>query len=165
MQNHYNYVFDDITNTYNFTTKNSILYRVAFIVDETFSAISGEEIPNIFQIIVEKANDEIEPYDSKVSKTIENIIERFFIRIENSLVYVCSDEDEKAKLRYDVFERWYKKSEFRENVIKIDNILNINVTSTETHKLYTSFMFHKSNSNYEKLLEIYSRIEEVLNSK
>ena len=165
MQNHYNYVFDDITNTYNFTTKNRILYRVAFIVDETFSAISGEEIPNIFQIIVEKANDEIEPYDSKVSKTIENIIERFFIRIENSLVYVCSDEDEKAKLRYDVFERWYKKSEFRENVIKIDNILNINVTSTETHKLYTSFMFHKSNSNYEKLLEIYSRIEEVLNSK
>ena len=165
MQNHYNYVFDDITNTYNFTTKNSILYRVAFIVDETFSAISGEEIPNVFQIIVEKANDEVEPYDSKVSKTIENIIERFFIRIENSLVYVCSDEDEKAKLRYDVFERWYKKSEFRENVIKIDNVLNINVTSTETHKLYTSFMFHKSNSNYEKLLEIYSRIEEVLNSK
>ncbi|WP_300674707.1 hypothetical protein [Soonwooa sp.] len=54
MQNHYNYVFDDITNTYNFTTKNSILYRVAFIVDETFSAISGEEIPNIFQIIAKK---------------------------------------------------------------------------------------------------------------
>ncbi len=81
------------------------------------------------------------------------------------MVYVCSDEDEKAKLRYDVFERWYKKSEFRKNVIKIDNILNINVTSTETHRLYTSFMFHKSNSNYEKLLEIYSRIEEVLNSK
>lgn len=165
MQSHYNYVFDNITNTYNFTTKNSILYRVAFIVDETFSAISGEEIANIFQLIVEKANEETEPFDAKVSKTIENIIDRFFQRIENSLVYVCSDEDEKAKLRYDVFDRWYKKSEFKENVVKIDNIFNINISKTEIHKLYTSFMFHKNNSNYDKLIEIYSKIEETLNSK
>ncbi|QIY82670.1 hypothetical protein HER18_03495 [Chryseobacterium sp. NEB161] len=165
MQNHYNYVFDNITNTYNFTTRNNILYRVAFIVDETFSAISGEEIANIFQLIVEKANEEIEPYDAKVSKTIENIIDRFFQRIENSLVYVCSDEDEKAKIRYDVFDRWYKKSEFKANVVKIDNILNINISKTEIHKLYTSFMFHKNNSNYHKLIEIYSKIEETLNSK
>jgi len=28
---------------------------VAFIVDETFSPLSGEEIPNVYQLIVEKA--------------------------------------------------------------------------------------------------------------
>lgn len=78
MQNLYNYVFDDITNPYNFTTKNNILYRVAFIVDETFSTISGEEIPNIYQLVIEKANEETEPLDIKVSRTIENIVERFF---------------------------------------------------------------------------------------
>jgi hypothetical protein len=78
LQNLYNYVFDDITNTYNFTTKNNILYRVAFIVDETFSTISGEEIPNIFQLVIEKANEETEPLDIKVSRTIEDIVERFF---------------------------------------------------------------------------------------
>ncbi len=103
MQNHYNYVFDNITNTYNFTTKNNVLYRVAFIIDETFSTISGQEIPNIFQLVVEKATDEIELYDSKVSKTIEDIIEQFFRRIENSLVYVCSDDDDKARQRHKIF--------------------------------------------------------------
>ena len=92
MQNHYNYVFDDITNTYNFTTKNNLLYRVAFIFDETFSTISGKEIPNIFQLVIEKATDEVEAYDSKVSKTMENIIERFFHKVENSLIYICSDD-------------------------------------------------------------------------
>ena len=86
MQNHYNYSFDNITNTYNFTTKNSIIYRVAFIVDETFSAISEEEIPNVFQIIVEKATDEIAPLDLNVSKTIESIIDKFFEKVENSLL-------------------------------------------------------------------------------
>ena len=64
----YNYVFDNITITYNFTTKNDIIYRIAFIVDETFSAISGKEIPNVYQLIIEKASDDIEPFDSNVSK-------------------------------------------------------------------------------------------------
>ena len=165
MQNHYNYVFDNITNTYNFTTKNSILYRVAFVVDETFSTISGEEIPNIFQLIVEKASEEIEPYDAKVSKTIENIVERFFLKIENSLVYVCSDEKDKAEIRHKIFDRWYRKSEFRDVVIKIDNIINLKINEFEIHKLYTAYMFHKENSNYKKLIEIYNQIEKILNSE
>jgi len=134
-------------------------------VDETFSTISGEEISNIFQLIIEKANDEIEPYDAKVSKTIEDIIEKFFLKIENSLVYACSDNDEKANLRYKVFDRWYKKSEYKENVVKIDNILNIQISEFDIQKLYTSFLFHKSNPNYKKLIEIYSQIESTLNQK
>lgn len=165
MQSHYNYVFDELTNTYNFVTKNEILYRVAFIIDETFSTISGEEISNIFQLIVEKSNEEIEPYDSKVSKTIEHLIERFFQKIENSLIYICSDDNEKAKKRHEVFNRWYKKSKYKEVIIKIDNIISISINEHEKQKLFTSFMFHKQNSNFEKLIEIYSQLEKVLNEE
>ena len=165
MQNHYNYVFDNITNTYNFTTRNSILYRVAFIVDETFSSISAKEIPNIFQIVVEKANDGVEQYDAKVSKTVENIVERFFQRVENSLVYICSDDDAKAKQRHEIFDRWYKKSEYREVVVKIDNILSIKIDDINIQKLYTSFMFHKDHPNYSELIDIYNQIEKTLNTE
>ena len=165
MQSHYNYVFDEITNTYNFVTKNEILYRIAFIIDETFSTISGEEISNIFQLIVEKSNDEIEPYDSKVSKTIEHLIERFFQKIENSLIYICSDDNEKAEKRHEIFNRWYKKSKYKEVIIKIGNIISVTISENEKQKLYTSFMFHKQNSNFEKLLEIYSQLEKVLNEE
>lgn len=165
MQSHYNYVFDEITYTYNFVTKNEILYRIAFIIDETFSTISGEEISNIFQIIVEKSNNEIEPFDSKVSKTIEHIIERFFQKIENSLIYICSDDNEKAEKRHEIFNRWYEKSKYKEVIIKIDNIISVSIRENEKQKLYTSFMFHKQNSNFEKLLEIYSQLEKVLNEE
>ena len=165
MQSHYNYVFDEITNTYNFVTKNEILYRIAFIIDETFTTISGEEISNVFQLIVEKSNDEIESYDSKVSKTIEHIIERFFQKIENSLIYICSDDNEKAEKRHEIFNRWYKKSKYKEVIIKIDNIISVSISENEKQKLYTSFMFHKQNSNFEKLLEIYSQLEKVLNEE
>ena len=138
MQSHYNYVFDGITNTYNFATKNDILYRVAFIVDETFSALSGEEIPNIFQLIVEKTSDELEPFDAKVSKTIEDIIERFFQNTENSLVYVCSEEKDKAKARHRIFDRWYKNSKYKEVIVKIDNIIKLKINELGIQKLYTS---------------------------
>jgi hypothetical protein len=165
LQNHYNYVFDEITNTYNFATKNAILYRIAFIYDETFSTISGENIPNIFQLIVEKSSEGLEPFDSKVSKTIEDIIDRFFKKIENSLIYICSDENEKAEKRHEIFNRWYKKSKYREVIIKIDNIISISINNQSKQKLYTSFMFHKQNSNFEKLLEIYSQFEKILNEE
>lgn len=165
MRSHYNYVFDNLTSTYNFTTKNNILYRVAFVVDETFSSISGEKIANVFQLIVDKANEEIEPLDLKVSWTIGSIIERFFEKIENSLVYVCSDIDKRAKTRLDVFERWYKRSGTKHNIIKIDKIIKITDKNFEIHKLYTAFMFHRKNPNYEKLLELYNRIEQVLNEE
>ena len=165
MQIHYNYVFDNITNTYNFTTKNNILYRVAFVTDDTFSTITGEEIPNVFQIVIEKANDDIEPLDIKVSWTIENIIERFFIRVENSLIYVCYDLDQKAKTRQDVFERWYKQSTHKENIIKIDKVIEINVKDFKIQRLYTAFMFHRENPNYQKLILIYNKIEEILNTE
>jgi len=117
------------------------LYRVAFVVDETFSAISNEEIPNIFQLVIDKASDELEPYDAKVSRTIEDIVERFFHNVLNSMIYVCADEDDKAMTRFKVFDRWYKKSEYKAFIVKIDNIIQYKISETETkavHFIYVS---------------------------
>lgn len=158
-------MFDNITNTYNFTTKNNILYRVAFVVDETFSSISNEDISNVFQLLIDKASNELEPYDSKVSKTIENIVERFFNTVANSIIYVCSDEEDKAKARFEVFDRWYKKSECRAFIVKIDNIIQYKVSAIETQKMYTSLMFHQNNPNHKKMIEIYNQIEKTLNEE
>ncbi|MDR2282137.1 MAG: hypothetical protein LBE37_02950 [Sphingobacterium sp.] len=132
-------------------------------MDETFSTLSGEEIPNVYQLIVEKANDELEPYDAKVSKTIEDIIEKFFGRIENSLIYICSDDNQKSKQRHDIFDRWYNKSIYKENILKLDNIIHIDIGMPHPQTLYTSMMFHKDNLNSKKLISIYKQIENALN--
>lgn len=141
------------------------MYRVAFVVDETFSAISNEDIPNIFQLVIDKASDELEPYDAKVSRTIENIVERFFHNVINSMIFVCSDENDKAKTRFKVFDRWYKKSEYKEFIIKIDNIIQYKISETETQRLYTSLMFHQGNPTHQKLVKIYNQIEKTLNEE
>jgi len=165
LQNHYSYVFNNITNTYNFTTKSNLLYSVAFIVDETFSSISGEHVPNVFQLIIEKVSDEKESFDALVSKTIEHIIESFFKKAENSLIYICSDDAGKAKIRHDIFNRWYKKSVYKEVIVKMDNVINIKISEDEMQTLYTSLFFHKMNPNYKKLITLYNQIEKILNEE
>jgi hypothetical protein len=141
------------------------LYRVAFVVDESFSAISGEDIPNVYQLIIEKATDQIEPLDAKVAKTLGEIVEVFFRNKENSLIFICSDEDKKAKIRFNKFDRWYNNSEYKSVIIKMDNIIQIKISESGNQKMYTSFMFHRNNSNHEKLIEIYNQFEKILNEE
>ncbi|RBQ10259.1 hypothetical protein [Pedobacter miscanthi] len=86
MQNHYNYVFDGITNTYNFSTKNGLLYSIAFVEDHTLSEISGKDISNVFQIVIEKIGIEKEIFDLKISETIKHIISKFFEQSQYSVI-------------------------------------------------------------------------------
>lgn len=164
MQNHYNYAFDGITNTYNFPTKNGILYRVAFVEDHTLSEISGKEILNVFQFVIEKIGDEKEGFDAKISETIKHIIGKFFEQSQYSIIYVCSNDENKAEQRFKVFSRWYEHSGFKNTIIKIDNVIEI-VSTNENMKIFTSLLFHVENKNTKAILEIYNAIGDVLNNK
>ena len=163
MPNPYNYFFDEVTSTYSFTTKNDIEYKIVFIVDETLDIASEIHIENIYQIVIEKITDGIEPLDILVSKTIQNIITAFFENIKNSLIYVCSEDDEKAETRFNVFNRWYNKSTI-ESVTKVDNIINCE-SEGNIYTIYTSLLYHNENPNVDYILEAYHKIENILNDK
>ncbi len=163
MLNQYNYTFDEETGTYNFTTKNNIEYKIVFIVDETLDIASEVHIENIYQIIIEKITDKIEPFDSSVSKTIENIITAFFVNVKNALIYVCSENDEKAEIRFNVFNRWYKNCVL-ESVTKIDNVINCE-SEGNVYTIYTSLLYHNENPNIDYVLTAYRKIENILNDK
>lgn len=163
MPNQYNYTFNQATSTYNFTTKNDIEYKIVFIIDETLDVASEVHIENIYQIIIEKITAKIEPFDVLVSKTIENIITIFFANVQNSLIYVCSENDEKAETRFNVFNRWYINSTL-ESITKVDNIINCE-SEGNIYTIYTSLLYHSENPNVDNILEAYHKIENILNDK
>ncbi|UOB16815.1 hypothetical protein [Abyssalbus ytuae] len=68
MRNPYNYFFHHDTGTYQFITKNNITYRVAFIEDSTLTTVSttGMTFDSIYQVVIEKISDELEPLDARV---------------------------------------------------------------------------------------------------
>ena len=163
MQNPYNYTFEEEKRTYQFITKNDITYSVAFLEDETLNSVSTTdiEITNVYQVIIVKVSDEIEPLDSLVRLTIDNIINDFFKSRENSLIYVCSHEQDKDQIRSLVFERWYQSSQHKDVITKIDNIIPMDDNST----LYTSLLYHNDNPNINYILTSFNEIEEALNKE
>lgn len=162
MPDPYNYIFDEGSDTYNFTTKNHIDYKVAFVIDKTFSAVSGIDIRNIYQIVIEKVTDDAEKLDCGVGATIKAIIGAFFVSSQNAMIYVCDDADGKAQKRFNTFERWYWSSSMTDYINKIDNIIHFG-SNDVINTLYTSLLFHKDNRNKDTILEIYYTIEEILN--
>lgn len=134
-------------------------------MDETLNSISASDIliENVYQIVIEKVSDELEPFDNLVSKTIENIVCAFFSNMNNSLIYICSDDHGKGKIRFTVFDRWYRNSSFNQFVTKIDNIISFDCEGIN-YNLCTSFLYHNDNPNIEYIVATYNDIEKVLNS-
>ncbi|MFH7013519.1 DUF6169 family protein [Flavobacterium sp. FlaQc-52] len=164
MPSPYNYSFDEITQSYHFKTKNAITYRIAFIVDQTFSAVSGFEMNNIYQIVIEKVEDTIERLDNQVAATIQAVVLSFFENSQNAMIYICDDKDRKGEKRFNTFERWYKAVATGNPITKINNIIVFKIENQEW-PLYTSLLYHQDNVNKDTIVEVYHTLQEILNDK
>lgn len=164
MPSPYNYQFDDVSLTYVFTTKNSIEYRVAFIIDPTLSLISNTDVQEIFQVILEKNAETKEPLDHDVSLTICEILSAFFKNKKNSLVYICDNADGRAIARFRKFNIWYTESGLSDQILKFDNVL-INELIAGSEQVYISLLIHCEHEKKEELVTIFRSMEQLLNHK
>jgi hypothetical protein len=164
LPNPYNFNFDQLTQSYIFTTSNGIEYKVAFILDNTFSIVSNIEIEDVYQVIIEKTTEIKEPLDPNVSLTICEILSIFFKNRKNTILYICDDLDDRAQARFRKFNIWYTESELKDTIMKIDNVF-VNENITGTAKVFSSLLIHNENENKEAILSIYHSIEQILNDK
>lgn len=158
----YNYTFDPDTNYYTFITKNNIEYKVAFFQDFMLESCTTADIKlgNVFQITVEKSTDKPSGLDACVSETIRAIVVAFFQNVDNALIYICDDDDEKGQVRFNAFERWYLNSTMTDCITKINNVVEIELDDDSILKIHTSIMFHNNNTNSENIKITYNSISQ-----
>lgn len=150
--------------SFKFRTDNNLTYNVFFNPDDQLNIISNERINNIYQLSLEKIENEIEPYDKKISKTVEHVIfNEFFNNKDNILLYVSSDDDKRAKLRNRTFDRWYQRSKYKENIRKVDNLVKYKEEGQPDLEIHTAILFHLENNNAQKLISVFKSAEEELN--
>lgn len=160
----YKVTADTESSTYYFTTKNNIKYSLAFsdAVGYFDSATDAENVRKIYSLNLEKLTDGIEPFDYNVSLNIKSIVEHFFRDKENSLVYLCDPSDKKDIKRSRLFERWFSGSEFKKNLIKLDEeIVSLDDDENPTVH-YTSLIYHKDNPFESSLNSVYYEFIESL---
>lgn len=161
-RNHYNFTYNPSFKAYSFQTDNLIDYRVAFIKDESFNTLTGtEEFQDLYQIVVEKVGDRKEPFDMRVSRTIEKLVVDFFRNEERAILYVCSQEERKELKRAMAFTRWYRNSPFRLQVEKMDWVVEFE-SAGKVCKIYSSLLFHHRNPQKGRLREAYHQMGEAL---
>ena len=133
---------------YRFVTLAGDIY-IAYFTEFILLDRSGRDISVVsFGFNCQRANqDKRHPYDSKVKQTIIYIIKEFFDdQDENAILYLCINNDGKARERQIIFNTWY--NEFNEDFEKHN--------SSEVHgKLgfYGSILFKRSNPNKQKLID------------
>ncbi len=165
LPSHYNYSFDQATNSYIFITKKNIIYRVAFIVDETLNTITdSKQFDGVYQIIIEKVTEEIDAFDARVAKTIDHLISDFFSIEINALIYVCTDTDDKGIVRFKVFDRWYRQSTTRTQIGKIDTVISYSLHG-KTEEIHSSLLYHHANPRKGKFVKAYQKIKEMLDEE
>jgi hypothetical protein len=133
---------------------------VAFFQDYMLESCTTPdvEIGNVFQITVEKITDKPSGLDACVSETIRAIVTAFFENVENALIYICDDDDDKGQVRFDAFERWYSNSTMKDYITKINNVVEIDLDNDDTFKVHTSIMFHNDNTNSENIKITYNSL-------
>ncbi len=154
----YKFIANPETQSYNFTTVNNIVYKVAFI-DGSESYSNSNNLNKIYFISIDNESDIKPPKDYRVQLTIESILTAFFKDKENVLLYICDAMDNRQYKRHSLFDRWYNASALKSNVNKIDSEIPDN-----NQKQYVSLLYHVENPFKQELENehaemIYSLVE------
>lgn len=128
--------------SYGFKTDFGVLFRIVFIDDQTIWDNGSYE----FAILNE--NNKPSPNDGKVKNTIFAIIEEFFERNQDILLYQCETGDSRQAMRDRLFLRWFNEYERSENyIIKVSEIVAEGISH------FVAIIVQKSNPSLQAILQ------------
>ncbi|QQU04190.1 DUF6169 family protein [Myroides odoratus] len=152
----YPFEWDEHRRLYSFTTATNLTYELSFTKDENLNIGNADNpIDNIYHFVLAKREEDqnIKSNDKDISETIRAVVTAFFQNnINYTLVYTCDDEDNKGICRFVLFEKWYK-TWVVPDYEKIDNIIELDDT-----RIFTSIILHKSNENYDVIIDRHKNI-------
>ena len=107
-----------VNNELLFKTENSILYSVAFELDELFEF-------SAYWFRITNRSGIKSPGDKKIQQTVIIIIEEFFKKNPDILLYICDNANDQQAQRDRLFLRWFNGYEQRKKyIIKSASILD-----------------------------------------
>jgi len=145
----------EVENAYfEFVTKGGIKYA-AYFVDYGFMFSEYPEFSsNIysFNIDVIETESDILALDERTGFTIFKIIEGFFKKIDNVVIYVCDNIDKRHLARKRKFDVWFLKYNDG-TILKEDGIATI-----EGAEILNSILIHKNNPKRLKIISAFNQL-------
>lgn len=102
----YKVEMDLVTGSYDFVTDYGVHITIYF--DEDLMITSGIS----YQLIIGNANNKKSPRDSKLQKTVSEIVEEFFTTNQAAMLYICETGDGKQGMRSRLFKYWFRAYDY-----------------------------------------------------
>lgn len=136
-------VFSDEQNSFLFKTQYGIRYNVGFMPD---TLLGSKE--NIYHFYLTNEDQSHFRHDPLLYKTIEVILEVFFMQSDNVMVYMCDMIDGRQANRNRLFKTWFNRYQ--------DKHLYTFINKTITYEdicFFGAIILKKSHPNHDKIIE------------
>lgn len=140
---------------YTFITVHGVSYSIGFMEDDLI--LSNET----YQLLIANVNHRTSPRDAKVRDTVIAIVDEFFNKNNNTLLYICETGDGKQAMRSRLFEYWFasynKKGLFTmlsSSIIDEDGVVN-----------YATIILRNDNPNFAQVIQEYTNSIQLLSQK
>ena len=100
-------------------------------------------------------NNATSPGDKKIAQTVICIIEEFFIKNPDILLYMCSTDEGQQAQRARLFLRWFNGAEQQKQyVIRTTEVKGIG-PDNKPRKEYVAFIVQRSNPNLDEITQLF----------
>lgn len=138
-----------------FSTDYGVRYMVGFDRDDDTMKITT------YQFVIANANNKPSPRDHKVRETIIAIVEDFFEKNNEVMLYICETGDNKQSMRSRLFEYWFNHYDNKHNF----TFLSSSVKDEDGIINYATLISRNDNPNLSKAIKEFGDTVELLNSK
>jgi hypothetical protein len=144
-------------NSYLFETESELIYEIKFKPTPYFFSKNTTYSDNTYEFVIEifyNPTSISPPFDKRVSKTISDIFEDFYLKnSETVTIYICDSSDGRQMARSRKFHIWFEEFQ-HENYLKIDVIL----VDSAKNRFPTSLILRRNNPY---LLQIFEEFENI----
>lgn len=144
-----------VSGFYEFTTDYDVQYQIGFMPD---ASIIQE---NAYQFVITNVNNRISPNDSKVKDTVITMIDEFFRKNNDTLLYICETGDGKQAMRNRLFHYWFSQYENSVNLV----CLSSSVTDEEGVVNYATIIIRNDNPKLSEIISEYTETIKLSSSK
>ncbi len=140
---------------YEFVTDHGVLYSVGFMEDD--SLISS----GAYQFIISNVNHQVSPSDDKVRQTIMLLVDCFFSKSNDTLLYLCETGDGKQAMRNRLFQYWFSQYDKKDDF----TYLSTSITDVDGVVNYATIIIRNDNPLLVEIVNEFTQTVKLLREK
>lgn len=142
--------------SYEFITDAGIKYKIYFLdYSYLFDVYTHINCPIYsFNIDAIEGDPDDSPGDDRVGATVSEVMNLFFLTVDNVVVYVCDSIDNRQLARKRKFDLWFY-SYNNGSLIKQDGVAVVEGT-----EIYNSILLHKHNQQFTDIISAFMDLNE-----